>query len=949
MRKTHLNSRGSVLMQVLIATAIMSLGFYFLSDYVIAQKKQIGKTVNAVNLRFALNSAMDYVLFGLRQKYCFTDDDLMMNATTDECNLVHSGSVERLIMSDDQVSFILQQIASGTDVGPVDKDNIPLDRINRYIKIESATTAHPLFTVLQNLKSVRDEITGQVVKVDGFSVDLERDDTGYLPRAGREVYVKATIALKIKKGDSSVVTIGSTPLKVTSQIAIYPREVGSFALLVPKDLRLDKSWDADAETGDVALHMFKSKNEVGGGGGLNFLSPVFVNQDIYLPADSSSPKDRASYNGGYAAVTFADRVYLGNGWVKNPDGTQFEPRTSGGAKDRYWSDLPTFGGFLRGIENDGGLDKGLQVFGKVISGSTVDSSLMSKCIERSQHLSSSTNLYKSELAAKLRDSSEGEFNYRLFLDAKNEFVGQENAIRNVDIGDFGEGTAKRTGSTGNPIMNLTFMHAKRSVTAQLTATSELTIVPEVASAAYRQILESQVASSETAVSQAKESLESYKNQLSADETELSRLQGLAADETSKPTEPSPTPIPSPDPDLLMMTPTPAPEGYNQDPELVANLQSQIEALQKSVAKLRDVTIPAQESAVTSADAAVLKAKQDLEFISEPPRIKIEVEPIYSRYGIRKDRVEITIKVSRADRLLNQDGQLEAPSIGILAYDGTYHESAPIKSPANDKLLRYLNFSLKSGGGLVAPKSMSVTTSSGLLPLSAEDETDYAELDVLCEEARNAAASQSFGGASWNVDFSGTTRSSWNFAGDSSSALGADPILDKTLVLDAGADGVFRVYSIVKECVIASSANLITGFYTCDTLRIESRTKPLRIIGSFIVGALKIDPEAYKAGIIWSSIYHPQAAEELRAAGVLKTVAGGTCTAPKNPIWHPIPSIQETADRRACNVISLRGKADPFQWTTVDPDCGLLKGKSNTSCKRRLVRFFVVEHAREGGR
>src|SRR5207253_8221132 len=272
MKRPLHNNRGSILMQVLIATAVMGMGFYFLSDYVIGEKKQIGKTVNAVNLRFALNSTMDYVLFGIRQKYCFTDDDLLMNAPTNQCNLIHTGSVERLIMSGDQENFILQMIATGTDVGPVDRANIPLKSISRYIRLSGATTAHPLFPVLQNLKEVRDELSGKVLKVDGVSVTLARDESGYLPRAGREVYLKATIELKTSKTAAAPILIGSTPLVVTSQIVIYPREVGSFALLVPKDLHLDTTWNSSMATGDVSLHRLNSKSEAGSTQGLVFLS-----------------------------------------------------------------------------------------------------------------------------------------------------------------------------------------------------------------------------------------------------------------------------------------------------------------------------------------------------------------------------------------------------------------------------------------------------------------------------------------------------------------------------------------------------------------------------------------------------------------------------------------------------------------------------------------------------
>lgn len=1017
MRKPlFLNNKGSMLMQVMTVTAVISIGFYFLSDYVIAQKQQIGKTINAVNLRFALNSTMDYVLFGMRQKYCFTDDDLLMNAPTDQCNLVHTGSVERLIMSNDQANFIIQLINSGTNVGPVDKANLPLKSISRYLRIDNATTVHPLFSVLQSLKYVKDETTGKAIKVDGVSVSLTRDESGYLPQAGREVYLKATISLKSSKTATSAISIGTTPLTLTSQIVIYPREVGSFALMIAKDLHLDKSYNAPMDTGDAAFHMFSSKSASGGGQGLVFLSPVFVNQDIYLPPDTRAAGSTASYNGAYSAVTFADRVYLGNGWIRNSDGGLFVPRSSGNMTDRFWSDIPTFGGFLRGIENDGGLDRGLQVFGKVISGSSPDSNLMSQCIERSQNMSSSTYLYKSQLAATLKDDNTNNFRYRLFVDKKNEFVGQENPRVNPDVSKFGAGTATRKNSSGGIIMKLSFILGSRIMTAQMTATSTLTVTPEVGSPELKSQLQAAMKTAQTSLTAAKDKLTTYNNNLSTAQASLAAAKKALSTEEAKPVMPTPTPTPvptatpTPTPNLNITptpspspsptvtpdgssssstsstpstessvaadsspspspsatvptatstpvvmvsptpTPTPVPKGYYQDPDLIASLKAQISALQTTISQLQNTDIPNQQDVVTSADKAVLQAQKDLSIFDNPPQFVIQMSPVYSRWGTFDDRVDMQITATNVQNLLDAKGNLIKPSIGILGYDATYYNEQPIKNPANPNLLRFLNFNFTANKSILdAPDSMSETSSSGNLAGVAEDETDYAHLDVLCEEARSAAASQSFGGASWNVDFSGATRSSWNFAGDSSSVLGHDPVFDKTLTLDSGADGVFKVYSIAKECVIQASANLITGFYTCDSLRIEARQKPLRIIGTFIVGKLSIDPSAYKAGITWSSIYHPQVTQELRAVGVLKSVSGASCNAPKNPIWHPKPSVQEVADRMSCNVISLRAKADPFQWTAVDPDCGLVSGASNTTCKRRLVRFFVVEQAREGGR
>ncbi|MBO9667601.1 MAG: hypothetical protein J7501_12405, partial [Bdellovibrio sp.] len=83
------NRNGNAILQVLAATAVMSISFYFLTNYVIGEKKQITKTKNVVVLKFAVNSTMDYVVFGVRQKYCFQDGSLLQNTTN--CDWNHPG------------------------------------------------------------------------------------------------------------------------------------------------------------------------------------------------------------------------------------------------------------------------------------------------------------------------------------------------------------------------------------------------------------------------------------------------------------------------------------------------------------------------------------------------------------------------------------------------------------------------------------------------------------------------------------------------------------------------------------------------------------------------------------------------------------------------------------------------------------------------------------------
>ncbi|MNL27381.1 hypothetical protein D3C87_1489700 [compost metagenome] len=145
--------------------------------------------------------------------------------------------------------------------------------------------------------------------------------------------------------------------------------------------------------------------------------------------------------------------------------------------------------------------------------------------------------------------------------------------------------------------------------------------------------------------------------------------------------------------------------------------------------------------------------------------------------------------------------------------------------------------------------------------------------------------------------------------------------------------------------------MVTGFYTCESLVIQSRSTPLRIIGTFIAKNVQIAASAYQAGIRWSTIYHPQSVYELRAAGLLGKRADGTmvnCDSPTMPpLWMANIGLNTAVDHYLCNPVSLR-KADPFKWTTVDPDCGVVDGAPNRSCKKAMMRFLIKEISRSKG-
>lgn len=845
-------------------------------------------------------------------------------------------------MSTDQEAFIKNAVATGADVGPRDLNNLGLKRISRYIKLSAASASHPLFPVLNSLRQVKGS-NGAPISVDGVSVEIERNESTFLPRSGNEVYLTMRVSLVARKGDSQPIEVGQRRMSLLSLIVIYPRELGSFAVVIANDLYLNRAWNDSVGKGDVVINKFESRDELMGSQGLIFQSPVFVNRNIHIAPRASDSSKKPPYS----AVTFADRVFLGNGAVMAA-GLPFSPSTVGGGDDQFWSDVSTFGGFLKGIENDGGLDRGLEVFkegpGGSLLGRGIASSqdLMKMCIEYSQARASRSSLYLSEMGASRLSAGSNSAQYRLFLSRGNNFIAQSNALR-IDKSGWGEGTVKMDSSLisrGMAKVNLRVAVGGRTVDVQLPSDGKAVVTPEVGSKETLKDLEARKKAADAAydakVADNADAISALNSLVITKNKQIYDTQKVLDKELAKPKKRNGTPA-----------------SKYQDQTVIADLSQKISSLKAEVKDIRERQIPAQEDIAKEAKAAQLAATKALdayrEILNNPPEIELVTSTVKSNRGFKSpDKLDLQVKIKNAENIIDAVGNHVTPEVGVQAYDGTFDgKSHSISSPANLNLLGYLKFSFNTNKtSLEAPNKILRTPTSSDVDLNEPTE-DYGSLQDQCEKARNASSSQSFGGAGWATDFSASTRISWNFAGATSP--GQDPGLN---VLDIAnetrATAKFRVNSIVSHCIIRANSDFVTGMFACDKLEIQARTTPLRIIGTFIVGSMIIHPDAIKAGITWSSIYHPQATDELRSAGVLNS-SYRDCANPKDPVWHPIPAIQEVSARMTCNTISLRAKADPFQWTTVDPDCGLKPDgtSSNTSCKRRLVRFFVVEQSREG--
>lgn len=956
-------SAGNAMIMILVATAAMSVLFYVVSDKVILQKKQISKTVDLLNLKLGMGSLMDYVLYGIKQKYCFSDDDVLINTDPSLCDLNYDGSVERLLLSPDAISFIRNNSSKFSAASkPKDLNKIGLDKIERYLQISKISAQHPLYFALSNLRKIADP-SGNFLSIDGFSVRILKDKSTHLPLAGGEIYLQIIIEMKAQK-DGAVIELGSGQLRLVSNVVVYARELGSFALVVPRDLYLNKSHNAALEEGDVSFHQFNSRSEVGKSTGLIFLSPVFVNRDIHFPQGVGSQNKKLS-DPPYSAVTFAEKVYLGNGKIKL-NNHPFVPLSAGGVEDQFWSQLGTFGGFLKGIEIDGSLDRGLEVLssGSVDSQVLANKKLMQECIDITSTRATKDKLYKTGSGVIRTSDSINSPTYTLFINKLvnvsdetirgNSFEPQKNQLHVKDkkwslqpgsprpedhrdengnlLWANGTLTLGQNSSVGDGIVSVAIKIDEKSQEVQLPASGAFSVTAPVGSKEYGQKLSDDLKS-------AKRKLEDERNSLRDKSLELNSAQEKLRQLENRPSPPPPCPDPAPPEQECKTWP-----GPYYDASEVSSARAQVKYISQQVAE-SEIAV---EKAQKTKDELSLVYEAYVSAVKSPPQIDIQTTPIVSIKGfVAPDKVKLSFSFKNGKGFIGEGGAVAHPTVGLLAYDSTYNQSQPINVTddggkkivqPNLNLQGELQFKVNLASGEVEAPTSLIRVDGGEIA-STPAAVDYGELKDQCTKLRDAQDSDSFGAADWGLDFTSSSRVSWNFA---------NPTEELEIATDAG----FQVRSIIGKCVIKESANLVTGFFNCDHLVIQERSKPLTIIGTFIVGKkLTIAPEAIKAGISWSSIYYPQATVQLRKAGILKSISGKSCDAKdQEPIWHPIPSLQNVADRRSCNVISLREKANPFQWTAVDPDCGLPNTKvaSTTQCKHRLIRFFVMEQSRESG-
>lgn len=863
-------------MYAIVGLVFVSTMFYFLSDYLVNLGRQTGKKVSLTQGRMVLHSLTDYTIYGIKKRWCFDDFWLPLGGAA--CAISHPRSVERLIISDDSLRIYNQMAASGSVPGGA---ILALQEISAVVDLQGMLPDHPLFPIVQSAR-----VMAPIAKAD---IRISRDRRPQMPVGGREMFLN--LQIRILDASDQVVQWQGLPMTIKANISVFPRELGSFALIAARDLRLDMGYADTADLGDLVIHQFGSRSATAGWPGLVFESPVFVNRNLVLP---SSPMDANIDDPRYAAVTFADKVFLGQGQVMR-NGAMFRPRTSGDRNDHLWNQVREFGGMNRGIEVDGEDDDGLNVLSGNDPSALVNEGQLDQCRRLAAVRSRLEYTRSSQIAAAFKGGTFGPdgLRYRIGFSLSNWVIPQE--WSNNDVGQFQLTAVNTLARNGNQNFNIGATNGLGAYTGRTWRIGE-TIQGTYSPEEHRD-------------------LQQYRNRLRDLQRELRDL------ERANP----------------------------PDPVAIAAKQAEIAAVEAQIRTWEE--IDARQTSV-----------------------ELLIQTAVTALGPQPNYVDILIRASNPNAFVNSDGQPLRFTVGVRGLDVgcagnrcrderamPWERNAVIESGV---FLQqgYLNFD-PAGAGL--PLGISRSAGGGTLASQIPDEN--VNWRTLVEDCTFDSGS-GYGGADWaGAPFLESTFFSWNFAPPATppSVIPGPPTSRdyyqpgaSTLIFNASnsrppAAAEFQVKSLIDHCVIEATATFVTGFFNCRHLEILSRASPLRIVGTFILSKMTIHPSVYQFGLRWSSIYHPMATAELVSARILTPVSSPTTSCftaniLPTPIWHPHPSLAQNANGYNCSTLSLRGRAAPFTWTTVEPDCGLVAvgATSQFRCKNRVVKSVVFEISRE---
>lgn len=798
------------------------------------------------------------------------------------CNIKNPMSLERLTLDTSAITALRDLNAGDPSFTSA---GIVSEQINTIVNVSEIVTGHPLLNIVKNLDK-----TGKAVSQIGITVKRVNDSN--IPRRGREVFLDIKVTLM----SGSVIFRNLSSITATSRVMVTPRELNYFSLIVPRDLYLNGTVPGlGGSNGDIGIPTGT------GGAGITFESPVFVNGDIHIPNPVAN----------YTSVNFTNRVILGGsngntGGRLMRGGSPFSAPNDGNMSSYLYSVLPNFGGFKKGVDVDGIRDQGLDV----LAGYNATAPPINAMVGSDRCIGVNNVFYKlrytnqSDLVIKpLPPLQANELRYYVGLTQGNLFVHQElrpyfpyGSGGRAFLTDIITGTTSGSRLNGQATMYFrydsgpagggslggpAYIGGPNNITEEFTLRPNARVTIKQPSGSYGGRIE----------------IEMLPVYYGGDTTRAMQMQLF---------------------ELRVRAPL-----AKYPPETVQNFSLYMKAFDLGVFAGRDRRYPGD----TSFDS--LRIGHSMEGWLH-----------FQLQGGSTSSAGTLVRVDASGNPMPTASaiydRLQPPAANVPA---GYPPPPPAPPPA-----------APNPAPTPIPTAPLVYAPTDIpFPVLPDEGQDYQSLVDSCLSNSGGSNGIAFKSIGWNSPFVTTTRHSWHFAPNpmptspdgAYNSIPVNPGTPVTLV-----NGTFSVNSIVNQCIVPSTTTVASGFLTCDQLIIQARTQPLLMIGTFIVNKAFIDPSAISNGITFRSIYHPQASSDLAAQGVLRNKDGSPCTTPLPfPIWWPTLSNTQYDSFRKCSVVSLRDKANPFTWTAVNPDCGVVAGNTMVQCQKHPINYILNEISR----
>jgi hypothetical protein len=918
--KNRWNEQGGSLLMVLIVVTISVTSFgYIITNLLPQLQNEKKKMETAINYRVFMASINDYLLHGIRERWCLNIDskgstDLLPSnrckaGSAMEDVVTYPGNLERLLWNDDNIGSpqatpitldnanrILTlnhyRFEHGLTSRKLSKEDIALPDGKMVLKVDKRTLndmneEHPLFIISKNVRNCVDEISielFQVRDINNMPISSER---------------KIGVLIEAKIDRTSFSCMASTIAKSTSYYTFYPRRLHTFSLLKYGDL-------------DASLY-----NEYHG--------PVYVAGNLKLPRPDYNPQKSSLFYNTLTLGVFNDGSGKESGYragkVVNYTSSDYTFNERGHPYQSKNDNYPGFRGFLGGVRLDASEDKGFYNLFNWNSVSSGNINELESCIEEAKAFTTPSYHAGTYLAYIGHPSSADQNNIKLSFarSKRNRFDFSDEAPRIIE----------------EPRKRENFDLSLSSFPEGVRAMGEVRFYDSSRGHTYK----SEIGKG------AKFELTPDMDRYGISENKISEsLSNLSSEQSSSP--------------------------INQSSPLYALPERQ--ALDDAASAFRS-SCENKTGALCSnfgftpdplcIDPACDHSDLWESYLASKEQLKGKLERLKSSLSDPSKKPKLSIgfsdlppvngKLIRNQTLLQTEFSEGWRDFYPLIKD----QLPPLRFNVSTRHLGYgylsIQYKIKGDEGNQVEVESQRNWFGNNNPGNSWNRAYYntaMKTEEYPEPIFDLDCPTGMGLADWDMDMSSSTNFAWNYA-NTPAGVAVDTSDHENLAEVVFDDSMLEGFqettkSVVETCIVEPNRTHVYGFYVCKRLVIKPRSLPLHMIGTFIVQTLD-QPKNLTRPVYWYSVW------EARANDLIMTDLKKTICPNSNDLLNKTfadyqrdPMAKARAD--SCSPLELVANGpNNLSWTTIDPDIGIANpGDLMTSQKtNRIQKWIIKEESR----